>query len=105
MGTKKNSTVTSQKGISDNSDVLEDVAPESLHAPRLGYTRMLEIAVADVEEPPPKLPAPTERITRARAHAKNDASPFEDSPPKVARKKDGKKKRKVGAQVPKKGRQ
>ena len=63
---------------------------------------MFQIAVADIDEPPPKAPIPTKRITRACANAKNDASEAEDSPLKVAGKRDDKKKRKVGG-VLKKG--
>ena len=103
MGTSKKTSVGNQKAISDNSDVREEVAPESLHAPDKSYTKMFQIAVEDIEEPPPKAPVPTERVTRACANAKNDASEAEDSPPKVAGKRDNKKKRKVGG-VPKKGR-
>ena len=103
MDTSKKTSIGNQKAISDNSDVREEVAPESLHAPDKSYTKMFQIVVADIEEPPPKAPVPTKRITRARANAKNDASEAEDSPSKVARKRDKMKKQKVGG-VPKKGR-
>ena len=103
MGTSKKTFVGNQKAISDNSEVREEVALESLHAPDKSYTKMFQIAIADIGEPPPKAPVPTERITRARANAKNDASKAEDSPLKVAGKRDNKKKQKVDG-VPKKGR-
>ena len=40
MGTSKKTFVGNQKAISDNSDVHEEVAPESLYAPDKSCTKM-----------------------------------------------------------------
>ena len=39
MGTSKKTSIGNQKAISDNSDVREEVAPESLHALDKSYTK------------------------------------------------------------------
>ena len=71
----------------------EIVAVENLHSAEKSYSKLIEQVLADEGEPGPKVPTPTNRMTRARAK-----EVVEDSPPlQSQRKKSEKAKRKVGA--------
>ena len=78
----------------------EEVAVENLHSVEKSYSKLIEQALADEEEPGPKIPTPTNRMTRARAFKKvaKDSTPLQSQ-----KKKSEKAKRKVGAAA-KKGR-
>ena len=77
----------------------ETVAVENLHSVEKSYSKLIEQVLADEEEPGPKVPTPTNQMTRARAK-----EVAEDSPPLQSQKKKSKKaKQKVGAAA-KKGR-
>ena len=77
----------------------KEVAVENLHLVEKNYSKLIEQALADEGESGPKIPTPTNRMTRARAK-----EVAEDSPPLQSQKKKSEKaKRKVGAAA-KKGR-
>ncbi len=77
----------------------EAVAVENLHSVDKSYSKMIEQALADEGEPVPKIPTPTDRVTRARAKEVAEDSP----PPQSVKKKAEKVKRKAIAMA-KKGR-
>ena len=71
----------------------EEVAVENLHSVEKSYSKLIEQVLADEGEPGPKIPTPTNRMTRARAK-----EVAEDSPPLQSQKKKFEKaKQKVGA--------
>ena len=77
----------------------EEVAVENLHSVEKSYSKLIEQVLVDEGEPGPKIPTPTNRMTRARVK-----EVAEDSPPlQLEKKRFEKAKRKVGAAA-KKGR-
>lgn len=54
----------------------EEVAVNNLHSVEKSYSKLIEQALADEGEPGPKIPTPTDRMTRARVK-----EVFEDSLP------------------------
>ena len=77
----------------------ETVAVENLHSVEKSYSKLIEQVLADEGEPGPKVPTPTNQMTKACAK-----EVVEDSPPLQSQKKKSEKaKQKVGVAV-KKGR-